>query len=116
MHIGYGITFDSAGWWSFDNGSARNVIIFGVDNSSYTKTNTKFCFRLHYNADNIYLLVNGKEIVSLKLTIKMLTFQHSFVSDVYLMDLVILSLKKYLQMEMLFFYHSTTILLVNLIH
>ena len=31
---GYGITFDSAGSLSLDNGTARNVIIFGVDNSS----------------------------------------------------------------------------------
>ena len=31
---GYGITFDSAGSLSLDNGTAWNVIIFGVDNSS----------------------------------------------------------------------------------
>ena len=31
---GYEITFDSAGSWSFDNDFIRNVIIFGVDNSS----------------------------------------------------------------------------------
>ena len=31
---GYGITFDSAGSWSFGNDFARNVIIFDVDNSS----------------------------------------------------------------------------------
>ena len=30
----YGITFDSGDSWSFDNDFARNVIIFGVDNSS----------------------------------------------------------------------------------
>ena len=30
----YGITFDSAGSWSFGNDIARNVIIFSVDNSS----------------------------------------------------------------------------------
>ena len=30
----YRNTFDSAGSWSFDNDFARNVIIFGVDNSS----------------------------------------------------------------------------------
>ena len=84
----------------------RNVKIFGVDNSSsshadnhkknflildkcltygingslgspekkvninFTQTDTKFCLRLHYNADNSYFLL-------------------------YLMDLVILSLKKY---------------------
>ena len=31
---GYGITFDLAGSCSFDEGTARNVIVFGVDNSS----------------------------------------------------------------------------------
>ena len=34
MYRGYGITFDSAGFWSFDNDSARNVIIFGADKGS----------------------------------------------------------------------------------
>ena len=34
VYSGYGITFDSAGSWSFDNDTARDVIIFGVDNSS----------------------------------------------------------------------------------
>ena len=33
MYSGYGKTFDSAGSFSFDNDFARNVIIFGVDNS-----------------------------------------------------------------------------------
>ena len=34
VYRGYRITFDSAGSWSFYNNFARNVIIFGVDNSS----------------------------------------------------------------------------------
>ena len=34
VYTGYRITFDSAGVWSFDNDSPRNVTIFGVDNSS----------------------------------------------------------------------------------
>ena len=34
MYSGYRITFDSASSWSFDNGVAINVIIFGADNSS----------------------------------------------------------------------------------
>ena len=34
LYRGYGITFDSAGSWSFNRNTARNVIIFGVDNSS----------------------------------------------------------------------------------
>ena len=34
MYSGYRITFDSVGSWSFYNSIARNVVIFGVDNSS----------------------------------------------------------------------------------
>ena len=30
VYSGYGITFDGVGSWSFINGTARNVIIFGV--------------------------------------------------------------------------------------
>ena len=33
MYSGYGITFDSAGFWNFDNDTAKNVIINGIDNS-----------------------------------------------------------------------------------
>ena len=29
-----GITFDGKRFWSFDNDTARNVMVFGVDNSS----------------------------------------------------------------------------------
>ena len=34
VYSGYRIIFDSEGEWSFGNDYARNVIIFGVDNSS----------------------------------------------------------------------------------
>ena len=34
VYSGYRITFDSAGSWSFDNDTARNIIIFGVNNNS----------------------------------------------------------------------------------
>ena len=33
VYSGYRITFDSAGFWKLNNDAARNVIIFGVDNS-----------------------------------------------------------------------------------
>ena len=39
VYCGYRIKFDSAGSWSFDNDVARNVIIFGVDNSSSSRAN-----------------------------------------------------------------------------
>ena len=37
----YGITFDTAGSWSFDNEFARNVIIFGADNSSSSHSDNR---------------------------------------------------------------------------
>ena len=119
VYSSFGIAFDWKGDWSFDNDYARNVIIFGVDNSSSShadnlknnflilgdgdtfsingsfgalekkfsinssKANTKFCLSLHYNADNSYLFVNWKEIFNLNPTMKMLTFQINFVSEVY---------------------------------
>ena len=36
---GYGITFDGAGEWSFDDDFAKIVVIFSVDNSSSIHTN-----------------------------------------------------------------------------
>ena len=38
---GYIITFDSAGSWSFDNGIAKTVIIFCVENSSSSHANNR---------------------------------------------------------------------------
>ena len=39
VYSGYGITFDGAGSWSFGNGFAKNVILFGNDNNSSSHTN-----------------------------------------------------------------------------
>ena len=36
-------------------------------NINFSKANTKFCFSLHYNDDNSYLFVNGKEIYKFKI-------------------------------------------------
>ena len=44
----------------------------------------------------------------------MLIFQLNFVSEVFLMDLLILSLEKYLEMEICMIFHSITALLTNL--
>ena len=101
MYSWYGIAFDGGSLWSFDNGTATNVIIFGVDSSSssldnrknnflilsvsptfgineksglsektfsinFTKSNTKLYLSLHYNYDNSYLFINGKEIIKFK--------------------------------------------------
>ena len=45
MYSGYGIIFDSAGSWSFDNDIARNVITFDVDNSSLSHADKLFSAR-----------------------------------------------------------------------
>ena len=34
VYSGQRIAFNGGDWWCFGNGTARNVIIFGVDNSS----------------------------------------------------------------------------------
>ena len=63
---------------------------------NFSKPNTEFWFILHYDADNSYLFVNSQEIFKFEARNKKLTFQHNFILEVYLMDLVLLSLEKYL--------------------
>ena len=63
---------------------------------NFSKTNTKSGLSLHYNADNVICLLMEKKSLRLKPTIKMLTFQLNFFLETYLMDLVLLSLEKYL--------------------
>ena len=72
------------------------VLILLKVSINFTKANLKFCMSLHYNTDNSYLFVNGKVIFKFKADNKMLTFQLTFVSKVNLMDLVLLSLEKYI--------------------
>ena len=81
LMLGEGPSFGSKG--SFGSPDKKISIKF-------SKANTKFTLSLHFNTDNGYLFVNEKE----KPTIKMLTFQLNFVLEVYLMGLVLLSLKK----------------------
>ena len=92
VYSGCGITFDSAGSWSFDdvdNSSSshsdspkNNFLIlgegptFGINRCfgapekefdvNFSKANAKFCLSLHYNDDNSYLFVNGKKISKFK--------------------------------------------------
>ena len=85
LYSGYGITFDSTGLGSFDNGFTRNVVIFVVDDSSsshadncktnflvlgegptcevptFNKANTKFCLSFHNNSD--CLLMEKKSLI-----------------------------------------------------
>ena len=41
---------------------------------NFSKTNTKICLTLHYNSDNSYLFVNGKEISKFKAGNKYVNF------------------------------------------
>ena len=50
MYIGRGITFDIGGFWSSDNRTARNVIIFGADNSYSSHSD---------NRKNNFLILGG---------------------------------------------------------
>ena len=80
-------------------------VTFGINGSfgaperkfsiNFTKANTKFCLSLHYTGINSNLLMDRKSI-SLKLVMETTTFQLGFVLEVYLIDLVLLSLEKYL--------------------
>ena len=59
MYSGFGITFDGAGSWSFDNDIARKVIVFGVDNSlSFHADNLKNNFSLLDKGPTFW--VNGR--------------------------------------------------------
>ena len=67
---------------SYVDNRKNNILIlgkgstFGINGSfcepekkiriNFTKPNTKFCLSLHYNCDNSYLFVNGKEIIYFK--------------------------------------------------
>ena len=54
VYSGYRTAFDGKGEWSFDNDYARNVIIFGVDNSSPSHAdNLKNNFLILGEGDNI---------------------------------------------------------------
>ena len=129
MYRDHGMTFDSAGSWTFDNDTARNVITFGVDNGSsshaenakndvfvvkrrsnlrnfvspekkfrnnFSKANKKFCLNFLIMPIIVICLLMEKKSLNIKPTMKMLTFWLGFVPEVYLMDLVLLTLEKYL--------------------
>ena len=64
------------------NNKTRNILSFGKDfiqgidnttiyaeknySANFTVDNETFCLSLHYNVDNSYLFVNGKEIFNFK--------------------------------------------------
>ena len=64
-------------------------------NIKFSKANTKGCLTLHYSACNSCFLLMENKYFNLKPTINMLTFQQNFFWEVFLMDLVLVSLEKY---------------------
>ena len=83
---------------------------------NFSKVNTKVCLSLHYNHDNSYIcLLMEKKSSDLKLTIKTLFFRLNFGLEVFPLDLVLLILEKYLEMEMCLNNQTIIILLINLI-
>ena len=76
----------------------------------FTKANKTFCLSFHFclqfakfaillkltTLTIVIFLLKEKKSLNLKPTIKILTFQLNLVLEAYLMDLVLLSLKKYL--------------------
>ena len=67
---------------SHPNNKTRSILVLGKDfmegidgttiyaekmySTNFTVDNKKFCLSLHYNGDNSYLFVNGKEIIKFK--------------------------------------------------
>ena len=67
---------------------------------NFSQANTKFSLSLHYNSDKSYLFLNRKEIFKIKAGNKIVNLATKFASEVFIIDLVLLSLEKYLWMEM----------------
>ena len=52
LYIGRGTAFDGESSWSFGNDCARNVVIFGADNSSLSHTdNSKNLFSIRWRTN-----------------------------------------------------------------
>ena len=83
---------------------------------NFMKPKTNFCLSLHYNGEAIIVtcLLMEKKSLSLKLIIKILIFWFSFVYEAYIMDLVLLSLEKYIQKEICMIFQLITMPLINL--
>ena len=65
VHSGCGIAFDRVSFWSFDNDTAKNVIIFGVDNSSSSHSDNLTLQVYTIMATTIICLLMEKKFLSL---------------------------------------------------
>ena len=59
-------------------GEGTTFRINGRFSINFSKENSKFCLILHYNADNSYFFVNGKEIFKFKADNKNVDFATQF--------------------------------------
>ena len=80
---------------------------------NFAKAKTKFCLSLHYNADNSYLFVNGKETYKFKASKKKNNFLSRFCLGSYLMNLIILLHEKCLLKETCMIFQLIMKLLTN---
>ena len=77
MYSGYRIAFDGKGTWRFGDDYARNVVIFGVDNSSSSHTdNQKNKFLVLSEGDTSG--VNGSFVAPEKSSVLTLPRQRQF--------------------------------------
>ena len=115
---------------SFSNDFRRNAVIFGVDNSSILHTdslkniflvlcegpieniNGSFGTTVKKYSINFICLLMEKIYVSLKLIIKGQTFAFNFVWEVYLKNVILMNLKKYLFKELFIVFQTITMLLI----
>ena len=89
VHSDNGRAFDRKGLWSLNNYSARNVIIFGTDNSSSSYTNNKKNDFLILG-DGLTFRINGSLGSSEKRLVLILVKQRqSFVSVCIIMAIII---------------------------
>ena len=56
----------------------------GFSITNFTKANPRFCFSLYYDADNSYLLVNGKKNFKFKNDNENVDFSNSVLSWKYI--------------------------------
>ena len=80
-----------------------------------SKANTKFCLRLHYNADNSYLFVNEKEIYKFKASNKSNSFPSQFCLGSISNDFNTLDLDEASLVEMYMIFQIIRALLIYLI-
>ena len=56
----------------------RKSLVHEKKNINFSKAKTKFYLSQHYNSDNSYLLVNGKEVYKFKASNKNINFPFQF--------------------------------------